>query len=230
MSGTKDMPLSIQDLPNSYIGRSVPRPNARRLMEGRGTYVDDIQLPRLVHVAFLRSPYAHAAIESIDVSAAQRSPGVVRVVTGTEMAKHCTPWVGVLTHLKGLKSAPQYALAVDRARWQGEPVVAVVAQTRAQAEDAVALVEVVFKELAPVVNMETALDPSTSMIHPDLGDNLAFERRVEAGDVDAACDGGCRGRGNLPFGRHTGVGAAYHATDYNAGDGKLTVMSSRHRT
>ena len=56
MSETKDMPLSIQDLPNSYIGRSVPRPNARRLMEGRGTYVDDIQLPRLVHVAFLRSP------------------------------------------------------------------------------------------------------------------------------------------------------------------------------
>src|ERR1035441_3889748 len=113
MSGAKDMPLSIHDLPSSYIARSVPRPNARRLVQGRGTYVDDIQLPRLVHVAFLRSPYAHAAIRSIDVSAAQRSPGVVRVVTGTEMAKHCMPWVGVMTHMHGLKSAPQYALAMD---------------------------------------------------------------------------------------------------------------------
>jgi carbon-monoxide dehydrogenase large subunit len=199
MSVSKEMPLSIQDLPNSYIGRSVPRPNARRLLEGRGTYVDDIQLPRLVHVAFLRSPYAHAAIASIDVSAAQRSPGVVRVITGAEMTKHCTPWVGVLTHLKGLKSAPQYALAVDRARWQGEPVVAVVAQTRAQAEDAVALVEVAFEELIPVVDMETALDPATPVIHPDLGDNLAFERRVEAGDVCGLRDGKGRGRGNLSF-------------------------------
>jgi len=229
MSVAKEMPLSIQDLPNSYIGRSVPRPNARRLLEGRGTYVDDIQLPRLVHVAFLRSPYAHAAIASIDVSAAQRSPGVVRVVTGAEMAKHCTPWVGVLTHLKGLKSAPQYALAVDRARWQGEPVVAVVAQTRAQAEDAVALVEVAFEELIPVVDMETALDPATPVIHRDLGDNLAFERRVEAGDVNAAfATAKVVVEETFHFGRHTGVTLEPRITlaDYNAGDGKLTVYMS----
>jgi carbon-monoxide dehydrogenase large subunit len=229
MSVAKEMPLSIQDLPNSYIGRSVPRPNARRLLEGRGTYVDDIQLPRLVHVAFLRSPYAHAAIASIDVSAAQRSPGVVRVVTGAEMAKHCTPWVGVLTHLKGLKSAPQYALAVDRARWQGEPVVAVVAQTRAQAEDAVALVEVAFEELIPVVDMETALDPATPVIHRDLGDNLAFERRVEAGDVNAAfATAKVVVEEIFHFGRHTGVTLEPRITlaDYNAGDGKLTVYMS----
>jgi carbon-monoxide dehydrogenase large subunit len=223
------MPLSTHDLPSSYIGRSVPRPNARRLIHGRGTYVDDIRLPRLVHVAFLRSPYAHAAIRSVDVSAAQRSPGVLRVVTGTEMAKHCTPWVGVMTHMHGLKSAPQYALAVDRARWQGEPLVAVVAQTRAEAEDAVALIEVSFEELVPVVDMETALDPGTPVIHANLGDNLAFELRVEAGKVNAAfAEADVVVEETFHFGRNTGVTLESRSTlaDYCAGEGKLTVYMS----
>ncbi len=225
------MPLSTHDLPSSYIGRSVPRPNTRRLVQGRGTYVDDIRLPRLLHVAFFRSPYAHAAIKSIDISAAQRSPGVVRVVTGAEMAERCSPWVGVMTHMRGLKSAPQYALAVDRARWQGEPVVAVVAQTRAQAEDGVALVEVAFEELVPVVDMETALDPATPVIHPDLGDNQAFELQVDAGDVDTAfASAKVVIEETFHFGRNTGVTLEPRSTlaDYNAGEGKLTVhMSSQ---
>ena len=111
--------LSIHDRPNSYIGRSVPRPNAKRLMQGRGTYVDDIKLKRMTHVVFVRSPHAHAEIVSIDKSAAETSPGVVSVVTGAEMAESCEPWVGVLTHLAGMKSAPQHCLAIDRACWQG---------------------------------------------------------------------------------------------------------------
>ncbi len=105
----------ILDRPNSYIGRSVPRPNARRLLQGRGSFVDDIRLPRMAHVAFVRSPYAHARILNIDTDRAARSPGVAAVVTGTELAAYCTPWVGVLSHLEGLKSAPQHALAIDRA-------------------------------------------------------------------------------------------------------------------
>ncbi len=224
-----DKPLSIHDLPNSYIGRTVPRPNARRLLEGRGCFVDDISLPRMAHVAFLRSPYAHAEIKSIDLSAAAESPGVIRVVEGREMAEHCSPWVGVLSHLAGLKSAPQYALAVGRVRWQGEPVVAVVAQSRAQAEDALALVEVDYEELEPVVDMETALDAGTPVIHPDLGDNLAFERKVDAGDVDAAfTEADAVVEETLHFGRHTGVTLEPRVTlaDYNAGDGKLTVYMS----
>lgn len=223
------MPLTTQDLPSSYIGRSVPRPNTRRLVQGRGTYVDDIRLPRLVHVAFLRSPHAHAAIKSIDVSAAERNPGVVRVVSGAEMAKHCTPWVGVMTHMHGLKSAPQYALAIDRVRWQGEPFVAVVAQTRAQAEDALSLIEVQFDELLPVVDKETALDPATPVIHPDLGDNLAFELHVEGGDVDAAfATARTVVEETFQFGRNTGVTLEPRSTlaDYNAGEGKLTIYMS----
>ena len=88
MNDTK--PLSVLDRPNSYIGRSVPRPNAKRLAAGQGSYIDDLRLPRMANVAFVRSPYAHAEIIAIDVAAAKAAPGVVAVVTGPEMAKGCT--------------------------------------------------------------------------------------------------------------------------------------------
>jgi carbon-monoxide dehydrogenase large subunit len=222
--------LSPLDRPNSYIGRSVPRPNARRLLAGRGTFVDDLRLPRMVHAAFLRSPHAHARIRTIDVSRAMAAPGVVRVVTGREMAQHVTPWVGVLAHLKGLKSAPQYPLAVERATWQGEPVAVVVARSRAEAEDAVALIEVEWEPLPAVVDMETALDPSTPVIHPELGDNLAFRREHVAGDPDAAFADPENVVVEATFvtGRHTGVcleGRSILA-DYNPAEGRLTVYHS----
>src|SRR6185437_12233096 len=124
--------LSALDRPNSYIGRSVPRPNLSRLTQGRGQYVSDVVLPRMGHVAFVRSPHAHARIRNIDAAQAKKAPGVIAVVTGAELAKVITPWVGVLTHLKGIKSAPQHAIAVERACWQGEAVCAVVARTRAE--------------------------------------------------------------------------------------------------
>src|SRR5258707_12339980 len=116
--------LTALDRPNSYIGRSVPRPNLARLTQGRAQYVSDGGLPRMAHVAFVRSPHAHAKIKSIDAGAAKKSPGVIAVVTGAELAKVITPWIGVLTHLKGLKSAPQSAIAIDRACWAGEAVCA----------------------------------------------------------------------------------------------------------
>src|SRR5256885_11397229 len=128
--------LTALDRPNSYIGRSVPRPNLARLTQGRGQYVSDVALPRMAHVAFLRSPYAHARIKAIDAAAAKQAPGVIAVVTGAELAEVITPWVGVLTHLKGIKSAPQHPIAVERACWQGEAACAVGARTPAEAEDA----------------------------------------------------------------------------------------------
>ena len=76
--------LSALDRPNSYIGRSVPRPNLGRLLQGRGQYVSDLVLPRMAHVAFVRSPHAHAAIKSIDSRAAKKAPGVIAVVTGRD--------------------------------------------------------------------------------------------------------------------------------------------------
>src|ERR1700684_194013 len=134
--------LTALDRPNSYIGRSVPRPNVARLTQGRGQYVSDVVLPRMTHVAFVRSPHAHARIKNIATAEAKRAPGVIAVVTGVELAEVITPWVGVLTHLKGIKSAPQHAIAIDRACWQGEAVCAVVARTRAEAEGACARVQI----------------------------------------------------------------------------------------
>ena len=162
--------LTALDRPNSYIGRSVPRPNLTRLTEGRGQYVSDVVLPRMAHVAYVRSPHAHARIVSIDATAAKKSEGVVAVVTGAELAKVITPWVGVLTHLKGIKSAPQHAIAIDRVCWQGEAVAAVVATSRALAEDAAEAVFVEYHALDAVTDMRTALDPQTAVIHPSPGD------------------------------------------------------------
>ena len=178
--------LTVLDRPNSYIGKVVPRPNLERLMQGRGLYVSDMELARMAHVVFLRSPHAHAKIISIDPAEARRRPDVIAIVTGEELAAVITPWVGVLSHLKGLKSAPQHAIAIDRVCWQGEAVAAVVAVSRAVAEDAAEAVRIEYEELDAVTDMRTALDPETPVIHPLLGDNLAFERNLDAGAVDAA--------------------------------------------
>src|ERR1700742_4098881 len=153
-------PLSVLDRPNSYIGKVVPRPNLERLLQGRGLYVSDMVLPRMAHVVFLRSPHAHAKIVKIDADAAKRVPGVIAIVTGKELAAVITPWVGVLSHLKGLKSAPQSAIAIDRVCRQRGAVAPIVATSRAIAEDAAEIVEVEYQELDAVTDMRTALDPA----------------------------------------------------------------------
>lgn len=219
-------PFSNPDRPNSYIGKTIPRPNAARLVQGRGSYVDDIVLQRMVHVAFVRSPHAHARIIATHVDAALKAKGVLRVFTGQDIAKVCTPWVGVLAHLKGLKSPPEHALAVDCACWVGEPVVAVVANTRAAAEDGAALVEVDYDSLPEVTDMMTALDTKTPVLHAELGDNLAFRRLHEEGDVDAifaSADKVIEAR--FKTGRHTGVTLEPRSilADWNPGEQQMTV-------
>jgi carbon-monoxide dehydrogenase large subunit len=221
--------VSVLDRPNSYIGRSVPRPNARRLLHGRGQFVDDVVLPRMAHVAFYRSPFAHARIRHIETAAAAQSPGVIRVVTGAEIAQLCKPWVGVLAHLQGIKSAPQYPLAMERACWQGEAIVAVVGATRRAAEDALEKLAVEFEELPAVTDMESALDPGTPVIHPELGDNLTFERKLEVGHVDAAFENAAAVvEHTFRFGRHTGVTLEPRAilADYDPAEHRITIYHS----
>ena len=228
MKITDDSPpvLTALDRPNSYIGRSVPRPNLQRLTQGRGLYVSDVTLPRMAHVAYVRSPHAHARIVNIVTEAAKKAPGVIAAVIGAELAKVMTPWVGVLTHLKGLKSAPQAPLAVERACWQGEAVCAVVARTRAEAEDACELVEVRYEELPAVTDPEIALDEKTPVIHASLGDNLCFERKLDVGAVDKAfAESDAVVEATFRFGRHTGVTTEPRAVvaDWNEGEQRMTV-------
>jgi len=221
-------PRSV-DRPNSYIGKSVPRPNARKLVEGRGQFVDDIVLPRMVHAAFVRSPHAHARILRIDAAEALGMPGVLRVLTGKDLEPHCEPWVATLAHLKGMKSAPQRPLPIERATWAGEPVAAVVAESRAAAEDALARVRVDYEPLPAAVDMETALAPGTPVIHPELGDNLCFQRVNETGKVDDAFARAHRiVEATFHTGRHTGATLEPRSilADFNRASGKLTVYHS----
>lgn len=219
--------LSREDLPNSYIGRAVPRPTARKLVEGRAVYTDDVAARRLLHVVFLRSPYAHARIVSIDTRRAAAAAGVVRVFTGADLVEACQPWVATLAHLKGMKSPPQRPLPLEKATWQGEAIVAVVARSVAEGEDAAALIEIEWEPLAPVVDMETALD--VAPIHDSLGDNLCFRRTAEAGDVAAAFAGADHVvEATFHSGRHTGVTLEPRSimADFNRADGVLTVHQS----
>jgi len=211
-----------------YIGRSILRPQAVRHLAGRGTFTDDLTLPRMTHAAFLRSPHAHARIVRIDAAAAKRMPGVVAVVTGEEVARVCEPWVGTLGHL-AMKSAKQYPLALGKAVWQGEPVVAVVAESRALAEDAVSRVLVEWEPLTAVTDPETALEPDTPVIHPELGDNLVFETRLSAGDVDRAfAEADAVYADTFTIGRHTGVPLEPRViiADFDPWERRLTVYQS----
>ncbi|MET0969931.1 MAG: xanthine dehydrogenase family protein molybdopterin-binding subunit [Tardiphaga sp.] len=218
--------LTSLDRPNSYIGRSVPRPNAKRLLAGRGRYVTDITLPRMLHVAYVRSPYAHARIVSIDIDAARAMPGVRLVATGADLAKLCTPWVGTMDHFKGMKSPPQLPLPIDKAVWSGQAVVAVVADTRALAEDAAEAVYIEFDELPAVVDIDAARAPDAPVISPELGSNLCFHGTIDTGGVeDIFASAAHVVEEEFLFGRHTAVTMEPRAiiADYDPSEARLTV-------
>ncbi len=174
------------------IGQAVERVQARRLVTGSARYLDDIQLPGMLHAAFYRSPYAHARFKVQGLERAQAMPGVHWVATWDEMQALVRPFVGVLHHLPGMVSPPQWPLARGVAHWQGEPLVMVVATTRALAEDALEVLELNFDPLPPVTDPRLALEPDHEKIHPQLTrGNLAYECEVIAGDwdqVQAACE------------------------------------------
>ncbi len=221
-----DKTLSKLDRPNSYIGRSVTRPNAKRLLAGRGRYVTDMKLPRMLYAAFVRSPYAHAKIVSVDVGAAAAMPGVHLVATGEDLAKLCKPWVGTLEHFRGMKSSPQLPLATNKVVWAGQAVAAVVASSRALAEDAAELVDVAYDELDVVTDIDAAREDGSEIINPDLGTNISFTLKVESGDIEAAFkDCAVTIEDTFRFGRHTAVTLEPRAiiADYNASEAQLTV-------
>jgi carbon-monoxide dehydrogenase large subunit len=225
--GKAELPLHAPgtQVDRGYIGQSVPRPNAQRLLQGRGAFTDDLRFPRLAHVAFFRSPYAHARIKKLDFSKAKSAEGVIAVFDGRAVAEYCTPWIAVLAHLKGIKSPPQHAIAIERACSQGEACAAVVAESRSQAEDAVALIEAEWQELPAVVDMDESLG-GKRVIHPEFGDNICFRRELDTGGVDDAfARADVVVEDTFRFGRHTGVcleGRAILA-DYNAAEHSLTV-------
>jgi carbon-monoxide dehydrogenase large subunit len=171
---------------NKYVGQRVKRTEDPRLIKGLAHYVDDIRLPDTLHVAFVRSVYAHARIKSIDTSEAMKSPGVVAVYTGKDVAKlGAVPCASALPDLK----VPDYrVLAQDKVFFVGHPIAAVVATDAYTARDAVDLVAVDYEDLPAVVDVEEAAKGGP-VIHDGFGDNIAYKLTAGEGDIDAALAG-----------------------------------------
>src|SRR6059058_4585977 len=183
---TPERPLVVEEgeTKSGFIGQNIPRKEDKRLVQGEGVYVDDIKRHEMGFVHFVRSPYAHARIKSIDVSGAEQMKGVYGTLTGEEVASLTDPFFQLSTppgaHIK------DYALAVGKVRHVGEPVAIVVAATRELARDAADLVEVEYEPLGAVTDARIALDPETPILHDDAGSNLSWESVYEWGDVEGA--------------------------------------------
>ncbi|TCT04196.1 xanthine dehydrogenase family protein molybdopterin-binding subunit [Aquabacter spiritensis] len=192
--------------PPRLIGQPAPRPEAARLASGAGAYVDDVDLPRQLHAAFLRSPHPHAAILGHDATAARALPGVAAVLFWDDLAGVVTPLQTRHAGFPGLVSPPQPPLADRRVAYQGEPVALVLAASRALAEDALEAIAIDYAPLPAAADAATALDPGAPKAHPDLPDNLCWAGEISGGDVDGAFrDAALVVAQTFRFTRHTGV-------------------------
>ncbi|HEX9312681.1 MAG TPA: aerobic carbon-monoxide dehydrogenase large subunit [Actinomycetota bacterium] len=162
------------------LGHSVKRKEDDRLIRGKGTFIDDIRLPGMLHMAILRSPMAHARIRSFDASQAEALPGVVAVVTGDLMAQHNLAWMPTMSY------DTQAVLVTDKIRFQGQEVAAVIAEDPYVAKDALELIDVDYEPLDPVVTPQRALESDAPVIRDDKEgqtDNRIYH--WESGDKDA---------------------------------------------
>jgi carbon-monoxide dehydrogenase large subunit len=215
-----------------YTGASIKRSEDPRILTGTGRYVDDIKLPGMLHAAFVRSPMAHARVLSVDVSAARALPGVVAVLTGTELEAITVPGPDALTALIGGGGpTPEFTLlATDKVRFVGDPVAIVVAESRYLAEDGCELVDVEYDELPAVVNAAFALDPESPPLFANLGDNIARPRsRNEFGDVAGTFATADRVVGfHIDVHRHQNVPMEGRGcvASYDAGTGIMTVYAA----
>jgi carbon-monoxide dehydrogenase large subunit len=162
------------------IGHSVKRKEDDRLIRGKGTFIDDVKLPGMVHMAILRSPFAHAKINGVDTSRAAALPGVIAVVTGELMAQHNLAWMPTLSY------DTQAVLATDKVRFQGQEVAAVIANDPYVARDALELIDVDYEPLEPIVTPQRALEADAPVIRTDKEDQKGNHiYHWESGDKDA---------------------------------------------
>jgi aerobic carbon-monoxide dehydrogenase large subunit len=167
-----------------YVGRPLKRTEDPKLITGRGRYVEDITLPGLAHLVFLRSPHAHARVTAIRTDAVRRAPGVVCVVTAGDLPSlRPLPFMATLP---GLLQATCPYLAGAVVDSTGVPVAAVVAESAALARDAVELIDVEYQPLPALADAERALKPGAPLAHAELGTNQAFRWPLKGGDVDGA--------------------------------------------
>jgi 2-furoyl-CoA dehydrogenase large subunit len=167
----------------SWVGRSLRRKEDQRLIRGQGSFVDDELAAGMLHLHILRSPYAHARILSVGTSAAEALPGVACVLTGKEIASQCEPYMQIAP--EPAARIEDYPMAVDKVRFQGEPVAAVAAETAALAMDAAQLIQIDYEPLDSVMSAEVALEDQI-ILHESAGTNQIWQDVFEYGDVDGA--------------------------------------------
>ena len=170
--------------PAAELGRARPRKEDARLITGQTNWTDNIILPGMVHMAFLRSPFAHARITSVDVSAAQAMPGVIAAFSGADFAAEqgSLPCAWPVTPDIVIPAHPP--MAVEEVRYVGEAVACVVARDRYAAADALAAIDINYEPLEPVLDIRTALDEGSPQVHE--AGNKSFEWNFAGGDLDAA--------------------------------------------
>ena len=177
-----------------YVGGGVLRKEDPQLVTGRARYVDNMSLPGMLWVGVVRSPFAHARINGVDVSRARELPGVIAAFSGEDLAGD---WAAGLPcawpianrsfpdpTTEDPRTPDHWPLATDKARHAGDPVAVVAAESRALAADALEAVEVDYDPLDPVLDLEGALEPGAPAVHEDLGDNRCYTWGLANGDVD----------------------------------------------
>ncbi len=170
---------------DQYVGAALSPRETRKLVLGRGTYIADLTVPGLLHAAFVRSPHAHARIARVGIDAARRSPGIVAVLTGHDLARLTAP-LRIAPPIDGLLPMEMATLPVDKVRFVGDPIACVVGEDRYAVEDGCARVDVQYAPLAAVVDPERAQDPGVPRVDEAIPANRAYEGVFAHGDVAAA--------------------------------------------
>jgi aerobic carbon-monoxide dehydrogenase large subunit len=223
----------MNDLPEilsrpKIIGARIKRIEDPRLLTGLGSYTDDRQTLRVLHAAFRRSDQSHARIRAIDCAAARAAPGVVAVFTAADLAGEVKPLYAT-SRMPNYHATPIYALACEKVRYVGEPVVGVVAQSRYQAEDALELIAIDYEPLPVVIDPEAATRAGAPLLHDAAGTNVLVSREFKRGDPDAAFAAApVRVQGRFRMRRKTPVAIEPRAcsAEYAAGHGALTLYST----
>ena len=169
-----------------WSGTNVPRKEDKRLLKGQGAFVDDLWMHRQGHVHFVRSPYAHARITAIDVSRCEAVPGVYATLTGEEVGELQQPYFQMAPEPAG--AMKDYCMAVGKARYMGEPVAAVLAESAELARDAAELIEVSYEPLPVVIDGIATIEPDAPVLHDEIGSNVGWHGTYDYGDIDWAIE------------------------------------------
>jgi aerobic carbon-monoxide dehydrogenase large subunit len=182
----------MQEKPSfSSIGKRLPRTEDHRLLTGKGRYLDDIEIPGAYHACFVRSPYAHAKIVSIDSGEAEALPGVIGVFTGEDIAQWTTK-LRMAPPIDGVKPTEITTLPIDKVRFNGDPVACIVAIDRYIAEDAMELVDVEYEPLNAVVDMFKAQEAGTALVDETLDSNLVSHQSFATPEAESLLAGADR--------------------------------------